>query len=102
MNENSSIDLLTFDGPARYQIRVLGRISEPWLDRLEGMSVNVETPAESPVVCALEGELLDQAALLGILNCLYELHRPVLSVICLSFPPEKQAYDWKGTRNSSL
>jgi hypothetical protein len=31
-------------------------------------------------VSTLEGELRDQAALTGVLNSLYELHLPVLSV----------------------
>jgi len=35
-------------------------------------------------VTTLEGRLLDQAALAGVLNTLYELHLPVLEVKCLS------------------
>ena len=31
----------------------------------------------------LEGRLLDQAALAGVLNKLYELHLPVMAVDCL-------------------
>jgi hypothetical protein len=34
-------------------------------------------------VTTLEGYLRDQAALFGVLNTLYELHLPVLSVECL-------------------
>lgn len=93
MIANPPANQLTFDSPARYQIRVLGRISKSWSERLEGISIKIETPAKGPAVCALEGELLDQAALLGVLNWLYELHLPVLSVICLSFPVERQAHD---------
>jgi hypothetical protein len=32
------------------------------------------------LLTALEGELMDQAALAGVLNTLYELHLPVFSV----------------------
>ncbi len=39
----------------------------------------------------LEGELLDQAALAGVLTTLYELHLPVLSVECLSAEHEAAA-----------
>jgi hypothetical protein len=92
------VDSLTFDGPVRYQIRVQGRISESWSDRLEGMAVKMETPSEGPVVCALEGELLDQAALLGVLNWLYELHLPVVSVTCLSSLPGGRRSMDKGIR----
>jgi len=38
----------------------------------------------NPLVTTLQGELSDQTALLGVLNSLYELHLPVLSVLCLS------------------
>ena len=41
----------------------------------------IESPEGSdPVVTTLEGEVTDQAALAGILNTLYELHLPILSL----------------------
>jgi hypothetical protein len=47
---------------------------------MEGMTITERAPeAESPVTTLL-GELSDQAALAGVLNTLYELHLPVLSV----------------------
>ena len=65
-------------------ILVQGRIDPIWADRLEGMAINrVEQAGESPLT-ALEGQLSDQAALAGVLNTLYELHLPVLSVQCLT------------------
>jgi hypothetical protein len=45
-----------------------------------------------PPVTTLKGELGDQAALAGVLNTLYELHLTVLSVLCLSYPPDH----WEG------
>ncbi len=72
-----------FDGPAAYRICVQGRIPVRWSDRLEGMAITVETPGDGPSVTTLEGELSDQASLAGVLNTLYELHLPVLSVECL-------------------
>jgi len=51
---------------------------------MEGMTITERAPeAESPVT-TLSGELADQAALAGVLNSLYELHLPVLSVERLS------------------
>jgi hypothetical protein len=32
----------------------------------------------------MEGELSDQSALAGVLNTIYELHLPVISVKCLN------------------
>lgn len=76
--------MLTFDHPAIYQIRVLGRIKESWSDRLEGMTISQDIPAEGPIISTLEGELQDQAALAGVLNAIYELHLPVILVKCLA------------------
>ena len=73
-----------FDSPATYRIGVQGRIPARWCDRMEGMTITERAPeAESPVT-TLSGELADQAALAGVLNTLYELHLPVLSVERLS------------------
>jgi hypothetical protein len=73
-----------FDGPATYHIDVQGRIPLGWCERLEGMSLTVYAPETGPLVSTLLGELTDQAALAGVLNTLYELHLPVLSVQRLS------------------
>ena len=72
------------DRPATYRIAVQGRVPSRWCDRLEGMTIT-ERPAEADAtVTTLLGELSDQAALAGVLNTLYELHLPVLSVERLS------------------
>jgi hypothetical protein len=47
------------------------------------MRISVAASDGGPFVTTLEGELLDQAALAGVLNTLYELHLPVLEVKCL-------------------
>ena len=69
-----------FDGPATYRIDVQGRIPARWCDRLEGMTITLYAPKAGPLMTTLLGELTDQAALAGVLNTLYELHLPVLSV----------------------
>jgi hypothetical protein len=71
---------ISFDRPATYQIIVEGRIDPTWSDRLEGMTICQTTAETGSPLTTLEGELGDQAALAGVLNSLYELHMPVLSV----------------------
>ena len=73
-----------FDGPATYRIGVEGRVPARWCDRLEGMTITERLPEAEPPVTTLLGELSDQAALVGVLNTLYGLHLPVLSVERLS------------------
>jgi hypothetical protein len=75
---------ISFDYPAAYQITVQGRIDPTWSDRLEGMAISVHSDVDYPTVTSLEGELSDQASLAGVLNSIYELHLPILSVLCLS------------------
>ena len=48
------------------------------------MTITERTPEAEPSVTTLLGELSDQAALAGVLNTLYELHLPVLSLERLS------------------
>jgi hypothetical protein len=78
---------LTFDGPAVYRIRVRGRVPASWSSRLEGMAITVYIADTGPCVTSLVGGLSDQADLAGVLNTLYGLHLPVLSVECLNATP---------------
>ena len=73
-------DPITFDCPATYQIAVQGRIDPSWSGRLQGLSIRQPAEDMDPPVTTLEGELTDQAALVGVLNALYELHLPVVLV----------------------
>jgi hypothetical protein len=82
--DSPSSQHLAFDRPARYRIRVFGRLSEEWSDRMDGMTVERLALGETRYETRLSGDIPDQAALMGILNALYELHLLVLSVECLS------------------
>jgi hypothetical protein len=76
---------IPFDRPATYQIMVQGRVDPNWSDLLAGMAICLAISESNPPVTTLQGELSDQTALHGVLNSLYELHLPVLSVLCLSY-----------------
>jgi hypothetical protein len=80
---------IRFDRPATYQISVQGRIDPNWAGLLAGMTIRLTIEEAVPPVTILQGELSDQAALLGVLNSLYELHLPVLSVLCQSYLPAR-------------
>ena len=66
--------------PATYRIRVQGRVDQSWSEQLNGMAITQTEASDKPPVSILIGHLRDQAALAGVLNTLYELHLPVLSV----------------------
>ena len=73
-----------WDRPATYRIDVRGRIPARWRDRLEGMAITECSADAEPPVTTLLGELSDQAALEGVLDTLFALHLPVVSVERLS------------------
>jgi len=71
-------------GPAVYRVRVRGRLDVKWARDVSGMEVTEECDPAGEPRTILVGHLPDQAALLGVLNALYEMHLPVLSVDCLN------------------
>ncbi len=87
MRHALSADDLKFDGPAVYRIRVRGKIPTSWSERFEDMTITVDTLDLSGCTTTLLGELGDQASLVGVLNSLYGLHLPLLSVECLQALP---------------
>ena len=62
-----------------YTIRVQGPLDASWSQQLGGMRI-ATNGAGRHAVTVLVGRLADQAALLGVLNALYELGYPLLSV----------------------
>lgn len=71
---------VSFDGPATYRIIVKGRIDDFWFENLGGMDISTQSHRDGPEVTILVGEMRDQAEFMGVMNSLYELHLPILSV----------------------
>jgi len=84
MSPTKSLKGLDFTHPAVYRIRVRGHIDDALSDHLGGMVITRAFTAEKEPMTILVGELLDQAALSGVLNHLYEMHLPLLTVESLS------------------
>jgi hypothetical protein len=65
-----------------YVIHIAGRVDERCCERLGGMSVTHQENEgqDNDLVSILYGPLPDQAALLGVLNALYNARYPLLSV----------------------
>ena len=71
---------LCSDAPARYRICAQGRFSPSWLDMLSGEWAIAGDPADRPGATALVGRVMDQAALIGVIEQLYSLGLPLLSI----------------------
>ncbi|MFY9705461.1 MAG: hypothetical protein WCE56_01580 [Desulfobacterales bacterium] len=80
---NPSRKYLKFEKPATYRIRVNGHIDDSRTDHFSGMVITRAFTADSQPITILVGHLSDQAALSGVLNELYELHLPLLTVEAL-------------------
>ena len=63
-----------------YEIRVQGSLDRRWFDRMGGAEIQVERAPDGAPVTVLTGQFIDQAALAGALNLLYDLGFPLLSV----------------------
>jgi hypothetical protein len=66
--------------PATYRIEIEGLLAESWSDRLAGMRISARKRLDQTTVTTLDDRLMDQAELSGLLNSLYDLHRPILKV----------------------
>ncbi len=71
---------LHMDEPSVYCIVVQGHLDTTYADWLEGMQVDLNFNQEQQPVTILTGQLLDQAALIGVLRSLYNRRLPVMSV----------------------
>ena len=69
-----------FDTPANYRVRVLGPMDKRRSEVLCGMSISSRRGQGGRSITILTGELIDQAALMGVLNSLYDMGYPLLKV----------------------
>ena len=78
---------ITLDTPGVYRIGVQGFLDKSWSDRMNGVDIRVQDlPDEAPMT-VLTGYFVDQAALAGVLNTLYDLGFPLLKVELLGAEP---------------
>ncbi len=63
-----------------YEIRVQGQMGGRWAQWFDDMTIHVNEEAANGPMTVLTGPVADQAALLGLLQKLYTLGLPLLSV----------------------
>ena len=87
-SDSASDERICIDQPAVYSIRVVGRLDESWSERLSGLTILSYNSMlkDGMDVTTLTGKLQDQTALVGVLNTLYNLRLPLLSVEYLGYP----------------
>jgi hypothetical protein len=89
-NKTFHTDGLSFQGPGTYRIRIIGTLDHHWFDCFGDMRCTTSQTTEGKLVTTLVGHFRDQAALLGLLNTLYDLHLPLLQVEYVTEPSDEQ------------
>jgi hypothetical protein len=80
---------LSMTSPAIYRIRVRGALDAHLVRQLDGINLSEQSDSDEIPTAVLVGRLADQAALSGLLNALYELHLPLISLECLDAEAKK-------------
>lgn len=73
------------DQPAYYRVYVQGVLDESWSTELQGMNFYLTSIPHTSAMTVLSGELVDQAALMSVLNIMYDLGLPLVAVECLPY-----------------
>ena len=71
---------LKFSSSVRYRICVKGFLDDSWSERFGDMRISNQIPGKISPMATLVGPVIDQTALVGVLNGLYEMHLPLVSV----------------------
>ena len=74
--ESLSHNTMNIDEPWLYEIRIEGHLSDRWSDWFDGLAIRNDPVGET----ILSGVFVDQAALFGVLNKIYALNLPLISV----------------------
>ena len=70
----------TSTAASRFRITVQGRLDEVWSDWLSGLTIETTTDDRGAIVTTLTGDIVDQAALRGLLNHLWDWNLTLIAV----------------------
>lgn len=70
-----------FDQPSVYTITVQGALDASWMDYFDNMKFQPGQAKDGSPTTTLSGTLADQAAVQGVLQKLYNLGFPLISVV---------------------
>ena len=69
--------------PATYRICIVGFLDKQYSDYYGGMTIQHDIVLDQYPVTILTGRVADQSVLIGIINTLYTIGCPLLSVECV-------------------
>src|SRR6266478_2690538 len=83
--------------PMVYQIGIKGHLGRQWTDWFEGLTITLEDDGET----LLTGQVVEQAALYGLLKKVRDVGMPLLSVVCVK-AGQAEASDVKQEMNDRI
>ena len=83
---------------AAYQIRVKGHLDGRWSEWFDGLQISNSENG----VAVLSGEIVDQAALHGVLNKVRNLNLPLISVSSVDLDQQEPAIDQRSPNQTAL
>ena len=81
MDFSDDINFLTYSSPVHIQIEVKGALDKKLSEYLGGLKIEWRTDRNKTKISRLEGEITDQASLMGVLNALYDMRFPLINVM---------------------
>ena len=66
--------------PSIYRISVVGTLNSNWSDYFHAATIVTESAPDQKIVTTLTANVTDQADLVGVINALYGLGLPFLSI----------------------
>ena len=70
----------TFSGRGEYEIKVKGHLDERWSYWFEGLTIATGCSEDGTPITTFTGELVDQAALHGVLAKIRDMNLPLITV----------------------
>lgn len=89
MNDSTNIK------PQTFLISFQGNLDDSWQSWFSGLRISMGQDAQGKTVTTMSGEIVDQAALRGVLNKLWDLNLNLVSVNLV-----KPAIDWEGNHEN--
>jgi hypothetical protein len=65
---------------ALYRICIVGYLDTSWSEYCGGMTIEQTSDPQFDTITLLKGRLIDQSALMGVLNSLHDIGCPIISV----------------------
>ena len=81
MNVPDSLRDINFSSPVNARIEVKGKLDKNLSEYLCGLKITNLLIEKKTRISRLEGEITDQAALMGVLNTLYNMRFPIINVM---------------------